>query len=352
MFSRRKNSSTPAVVIALMGDVLVALAKSAAAFLTGSSAMTSEAIHSFVDAGNGILLLYGIRRSGQRADVEHPLGYGRELYFWSFIVALLVFALGTGFAVYEGVGHLLHPEAIKRPAVNYAVLGIAFALEGWTWLVSLKQFSAARDGLGFYAAFRASKDPPSFMVLFENTAAMLGLLVAAVGTILSVALREPRIDGVASIVIGLILGGTAILLARESKSLLIGERADPQLSRSILAIATAQPNIARANGLLTLQLAPDQILAALSIEFSAGMTISQIEQQVTNLEQQVRAAHSEVVLLFVKPQTENAYGAQRLARYGISPPKKSENGRRWIFGSSLQRIVRKIRHRARGRLTA
>ena len=316
MSSKHTNSSTPAVVTALVGDVLVALAKSAAAIWTGSSAMTSEAIHSFVDAGNEILLLYGIRRAGRRADVEHPLGYGRELYFWSFIVALLVFALGAGFAVYEGVDHLRHPEPIQHPIVNYAVLGVAFVFDGWAWLISFKQFEAARGELGFYAAFRASKDPPSFMVLFENTAALLGLLVAVIGTFSAVTFHQPMLDGVASIVIGLILGGTAILLARESKSLLIGERADPHLSRSILAIAAAEPFVASANGLLTVQLAPDQILAALSLEFLDDRTISQVEDQVIALEQHVRAAHPEVVLLFVKPQTDKAYSAQRRDQFG------------------------------------
>jgi cation diffusion facilitator family transporter len=332
MSAKHTNSSTPAVVAALVGDVLVALAKSAAAMWTGSSAMTSEAIHSFVDAGNEVLLLYGIRSSGRRADVEHPLGYGRELYFWSFIVALLVFALGAGFAVYEGVNHLRHPVPIEHAAVSYSVLGIAFAIEAWSWLISFKQFEAARGDLGFYAAFRASKDPPSFMVLFENTAALLGLMVAAVGIFSAVTFHQPIYDGVASIVIGLILGGTAVLLARESKSLLIGERADPRLARSIIAIAAAEPFVTRANGLLTMQLAPDQIVAALSLQFSDERTILQVEEQVIALEQHVRVAHPEVVLLFVKPQTDKAYNAQRHDRFGDPVEDKHERRGRRMFG--------------------
>lgn len=339
MSSSRNNSSTPAVLAAVAGDILVALAKSAAAVWTGSSAMTSEAIHSFVDAGNGILLLYGIRRAGHRADVEHPLGYGRELYFWSFIVALLVFAVGAGFAIYEGVNHILHPGAIQHPLINYAVLGVAFALEGWSWLVSFKQFDAASGDLGFYKAFRASKDPPSFMVLFENSAALLGLVVAAIGTFLAVTLHQPILDGAASIIIGLILGATAILLVRESKSLLIGERADPHLSRSILAIAAAEPYVTRANGLLTVQLAPDQIVAALSLEFSDERTISQVEQQVMALEQHVRAAHPEVVLLFVKPQTDKAYSAQRRDRFGETIRDKPKPGGLRLFGLRLPPLI-------------
>ena len=313
---KSKPSSTPAVYVALAGDLLVALAKSVASIWTGSSAMASEAIHSFVDAGNEILLLYGIHRAGRRADIEHPLGYGRELYFWSFIVAVLVFAFGAGFAVYEGVNHIRQPEPIQHPLVNYAVLGFALVIDGWSWLVSFKQFRAAKGELGFYEAFRRSKDPPSFMVLFENSAALLGLLIAAIGTFAAIALKQPVLDGVASIIIGLLLGATAALLARESKSLLIGEQADAHLSKSILAIAAAQPSVSQANGLLTVQLAPDQIVAALSLKFADNLRASEIEDQVIALEQKVRAAHPEVVLLFIKPQTDTTYSAQRQRRFG------------------------------------
>src|SRR5665213_1882944 len=212
------TSSTPAVYASLIGDLLVGVAKGVAAAWTGSAAMTSEAIHSFVDAGNEILLLYGVHRSGQRADAEHPYGYGRELYFWSFIVALLVFALGAGVAVYEGVNHVRHPAPIQNPMVNYVVLILAFLIEGWSWLVSLRQFKAANGELGLYEAFRRSKDPPSFMMLFEGIAALLGIIVAGLGTFTAVALKQPVLDGIASIVIGLILGATAILLESESKS--------------------------------------------------------------------------------------------------------------------------------------
>ena len=323
---KREPPSTPAVYAALAGDVLVGLTKVVAATLTGSTAMTSEAIHSFVDAGNEILLLYGIHRSGRHADVEHPLGYGRELYFWSFIVAVLVFSLGAGGAVYEGATHVGHPAAIQHPTVNYVVLGLALLIEGWSWLVSFRQFNAAKGDLGIYEAFQRSKDPPSFMVLFENSAALLGILVAGVGTFAAVALNQPVLDGVASVIIGLILGATAILLARESKSLLIGEQADPHLSRSILAIAGAQPAVSRANGLLTVQLAPDQIVAALSLEFADDLRASQIEDQVIALEQKLRAAHPEIVVLFVKPQTEKAYHAQRHSRFGELVDVKRQAG--------------------------
>jgi cation diffusion facilitator family transporter len=314
--SSEPASSTPAVYASLFADLAIAATKVAAATWTGSAAMTSEAIHSFVDAGNEFLLLYGIHRSSQRPDVEHPLGYGRELYFWSFIVALLVFALGAGVALYEGANQVLHPRPIHDPVVNYTVLVLALAIEGWSTLVSIRQFKAASGGLGWYQAFRCSKDPPSFMVLFESIAALLGIVVAGLGTFAAVSLKQPVLDGAASIVIGLILGATAILLARESKSLLIGEQAGPHLARSILAIAAAEPGISRANGLLTVQLAPSQVVAAISLEFAGDLRTPEIAAQVIALERKVRAAHPEIVALFVKPQTAEAYRSSRQRRFG------------------------------------
>lgn len=297
-------SSTKGVVYAaLIGNLLVALTKTGAGVWTGSSAMLSEAVHSFVDSGNEILLLYGMHRSNLRPDPEHPLGHGRELYFWSFIVALLVFALGAGVSLYQGVIHIVHPQPINDPLVSYVVLALAFVFEGVSWLISLRQFKAAKGPLGFYAALRKSKDPPSFMVLFEDSAALLGILIAACGTFVATTLELPVFDGIASILIGLVLAGTAILLARESKSLLIGERADRRLSDSVVGIVTAEFPNCHANGLMTVQLAPDQVVAALSLEFADEMRAPEIEELVIRLERRVRQAHPEVLNLFVKPQT-------------------------------------------------
>ena len=301
---------------ALAANLLVALTKAAAAAWTGSSAMTSEAVHSFVDTLNELLLLYGIRRSDRRADIEHPLGYGRELYFWSFVVAILVFALGAMVAIYEGVDHIFHPQPIQNQAVNYLVLAIALVIDGASWVFSLRQFRAAKGPLGYYEAFRRSKDPPSFIVLFEDSAALLGIVVAAIGTFAATAFHAPVLDGAASIVIGLILATTALLVARESKSLLIGERADVALSSAILAIASKEPGVTGGNGLITVQLAPDQILVALSLKFADDMRTAQIEAQVIAVEQKVRAAYPQVVALFIKPQTDISFRASRRARFG------------------------------------
>lgn len=312
----RSASTKPVVYAALAGNLLVAITKTVAAVWTGSSAMLSEAVHSFVDTGNEVLLLHGIRRAGRRPDAEHPLGYGRELYFWSFIVALLVFALGAGVSLYEGVVHLRHPEPIANPRVSYIVLGLAFLFEGASWAVAVRQFNAARGELGIVQAFRRSKDPPSFMVLFEDSAALLGILIAAAGTVAATRLGLPIADGIASILIGLLLATIAILLARESKSLLIGERADRRLGDSILRIAGQVDAVARANGVLTFQLAPDQILAALSLEFADQVRTPGIEQAVVEIERRIQSAHPEVVALFVKPQTPGTYRDIVRRRYG------------------------------------
>ena len=238
---RNKSSSQTSVVAALVGDLLVAASKIAAALWTGSAAMASEAIHSIVDTINEILLLYGIHRSMQKADADHPFGHGREVYFWSFVVSLLIFALGAGFSIYEGVSRVLKPVPIESPGISYIVLALAFIFEGGSWLVSLKQFREAKGELGFFDAFRISKDPPLFMTLFEDSVALIGILIAAASTFAAVALARPEIDGIGSVGIGLLLAVTSVFLARESKSLLMGEPAYPFVRRSILSIANAHP---------------------------------------------------------------------------------------------------------------
>jgi cation diffusion facilitator family transporter len=313
-------SSRHAIFAALAGNLLVAATKGVAAAWTGSSSMLSEAVHSVVDTGNEVLLLYGMRQARARADSEHPLGYGRELYFWSFIVALLIFALGAGVSVIQGIAQIRAPEPIHDPLVNYVVLGLAFLFEGGSWWVSLRQFNAAKGTAGFVEAFRRSKDPPSFMVLFEDSAALIGILIAAAGTFASSSLNAPAYDGVASIAIGLVLAATAVLLARESKSLLIGEQADHKLNESLLRMAARQTGVVQANGVMTVQLAPDQVVVNLSLEFADEMRAPDIERAVVAIENSVCAAHPEVVAVFVKPQTPQTYGEVVRRRQGLGRP--------------------------------
>jgi cation diffusion facilitator family transporter len=311
-----QNSSKTVIYAALAGNLLVAATKFVAASISGSSSMLSEGVHSLVDTLNEVLLLYGLRRSGRTPDPVHPLGYGRELYFWSFIVAVLLFALGAGVSIYQGVQHMLTPAPIHNATVNYVVLALSFVFEGASWGVALRAFRAAKGELGYWQAVRRSKDPPSFMVLFEDSAALIGIAIAALGTFAADSLDRPALDGAASILIGLVLAFTASLLARESKGLLIGERADPRLAASIEALAISEPGVAGANGIITVHLAPQQIVVALSLEFDDDLRTPQIEAGVARLEQRVRERHPQVVALFVKPQTCRSFERSRRARFG------------------------------------
>jgi cation diffusion facilitator family transporter len=298
-----QSGSIVVVWAALAGNLLVALAKFVAAALTGSAAMLSEAVHSLVDTINELLLLYGIARSARPADRLHPLGYGREVYFWSFVVALLIFALGAGVSLYQGISRLLHPQSIERPLVIFAVLALALAFEGASWWVGMRAFRATKRGLGWWEAFRRSKDPPAFIVVFEDSAALLGILAAAGGTAAALLTGDTRWDGVASLFIAAILAGVAALLAQESKELLIGERADPVLSDAIMRIASEIPGVCSANSILTVQLAPRTVIATLSLDFFDYLRAPDIERAVIDLEARIRSAHPEVSALFVKPQS-------------------------------------------------
>ena len=305
-----------AVHAALIGNTLVALTKFVAAFVTGSSAMLSEAVHSVVDTGNQLLLLHGIRRSRRTPDEQHPLGYGRELYFWSFIVALLLFAAGAGVSFIQGVAHIRHPEPIESPLVLYIVFGLSLIFEGGSWLVAFRGFRSSIGADGYWAAIRRSKDPPQFMVLMEDSAAVAGILIALTGSTAAILTGDPRFDGLASIAIGVLLAGVSVLLARESKALLIGERADKALSAAVCALAEERPGVVRANGLITVQLAPDQVVAALSVEFADRMTAPEIEAAVAEMEARLRDRHPEVHILFVKPQTAAAAAAAHDRLFG------------------------------------
>jgi len=309
------SSSKRSVYAALVSNVLVALTKIGAAAWTGSSAMVSEAIHSVVDISNEVLLLYGYHRASQPPDQLHPLGYGRELYFWSFVVALLIFALGAGVSTYQGVLHVIDPKPIQAPLVSFVVLGLSFIFEGASWLVALRGLRASSRQLGYYKAFLRSKDPPAYMVLFEDSAALIGILIAAIAIGASAVLEQPVWDGIGSILIGALLGITSIVLARESKSLLIGEPAHAELTKSILGIAEKSPGVLRANGVLTVQMAPSQVVAAISVEFADDKQADDIERSVVAIEDQVLKEYPEVAVLFVKPQTGARYRENRGRRW-------------------------------------
>ena len=299
-----ESSSRTVVIAALVANSLVTVTKFAAALWTGSSAMLSEAVHSLVDTGNEGLLLYGQYRAALPPDALHPLGHGRELYFWSFIVALSIFAVGSGLSLYEGILHMLHPEPISAPWINYAVLGAAFLFDGYSWMVAFRSFREAKGPLGWVEAVEKSKDPPSFIVLFEDSADLIGLIMALAGNLASTMLSMPVLDGLASIGIGLLLGGVAVILARESKGLLLGERADPDTVAAILDIARRASGVTDANEIFTIQLAPEQVVAALSLNFEDSLSAADVETIVARLEHRIRASHPDITTILIKPQSE------------------------------------------------
>lgn len=306
-----QSGSRFVIFAAIAGNLLIAATKFVAAFFTGSSAMLSEGVHSLVDTGNGGLLLYGLHRAARPPDRQHPFGHGRELYFWSFIVALLVFALGAGVAFYEGVIHILHPEPIENPLVNYVVLGLCMVFEGGSWFVALKEFRRSKGNLGYIQAVRRSKDPSVYTVLFEDSAALLGLGIALAGISAAHYFEQPWMDGAASIGISLILAATAVFLAVESKGLLMGEPALPDVQAAILAIAQADPAVEKANGVLTVHLGPEQIVAGLSLDFVDHLSAADIETCVERLEAGLKAEVPEVTAVFVKPQTSGRWHERR-----------------------------------------
>jgi cation diffusion facilitator family transporter len=310
----RKSRSKSVIYAAMAGNCLVAITKFIAASWTGGSAMFAEGVHSLVDTGNQALLLYGLRRAELRPNSERPLGYGRELYFWSFIVALLIFSLGAGVAVLEGILHIVSPRPIEDAYVNYIVLALAFVFEGTTWLVALRGIDRSNGSGGYVEAFRRSKDPPAFMVLFEDSAALVGIVLAFAGTWAATTYQLPILDGVASILIGAVLAATAGILAIETKSLLIGEPAHPEVVESIMNLALADQAILKVNGVITVHLAPDQIMAALSLEFDDNLTTSSLEAKVVDLEERIRAVHPDIVNLFIKPQTPGRFKEVRQQR--------------------------------------
>ena len=307
------SGSHKVVYVALGGNLMIAIAKFVAATISGSSAMLSEGVHSLVDTVNELLLLYGLHRAAKPPDRSHPFGYGRELYFWSFIVALLVLAMGAGVSFYEGVMHIRQPEPVQRPLINYLVLAVSFVFEGTSWYVALREFRARKGHLGYFEAFRLSKDPSTFTVLLEDSAALLGLLVALAGLLGAQLLDQPMLDGVASIGIAGVLATSAMMLARETKGLLIGEPAHPAVSDAILAIAAGDAGVRCANGVLTVQMGPSQVVATLSAEFEDALTTPQIEACINRIEKQAKVTHPEIVSLFIKPQTAETWRARRQA---------------------------------------
>ena len=310
-FVAPRSESTTVVLIALAGNFAIAASKFIAATISGSAAMASEGVHSLADTANELLLLYGMRRASVPPDTRHPFGHGREAYFWSFVVALLIFALGAGVSFYQGWSRLKEPHVLGDLRFVYVVIAVAFVIEGISWWSALRRMRRCIGTHGYYGAIHRSKDPSVFTVLLEDSAALLGLLFALVGTVLADVTGNSVYDACASLAIAALLCVTSFVLARETKALLIGEPADPALQESILDLATHHPSIAHANGVITVQLGPNQVVAMLSAEFKEAMTAPAIEACVERIEGAVRTRYPEIVALFVKPQTREVWEARR-----------------------------------------
>ncbi len=294
--------SRKVIFAALAGNSLIAVTKLGAAAFTGSSAMLSEGIHSIVDTGNQILLLLGLSRSRRLPDAQHPYGYGKEIYFWSFVVAILIFGVGAGVSIYEGIKHIQHPEPMKNVQVNYLVLAFAFLFEGAAWLFAFKEFAKIKGKMGMLQAVRESKDPSTFVVLFEDSAAMAGIIVAFVGIGLSQMTGLYWIDGAASVAIGLILAGTAWLLAVETKDLLIGESASPATIAGVRNLAAKMPGVENVNEVMTLHMGPEYILLNMSLDFADDCTADHIEGEVARLTSAVKTEWPLIKKVFVEAE--------------------------------------------------
>ena len=295
-------SSSRAIIAALIGNSLIAIAKFIAASYTGSSAMFSEGVHSVVDSGNQLLLLYGVKRSKKPADSNHPFGYGKELYFWSFVVAILIFGLGAGICFYEGIHKISSPQPVTNPIINYTVLGLAIIIEGWTCWVAATEFKKSKGDLGWVKAIRRSKDPALFTVLFEDTAALLGLLVALIALTLSEYLNLPVLDAVASLIISFILAVTAGLLAFECKGLLTGEGAGEEVVKGINQIIDESQGIKHVNEVLTLHLGPEDILLNVSLDFEDDLSSGEVEEAISLLESRIKQMFPEIRRVFIEAQ--------------------------------------------------
>ena len=305
-------SSIKAILAAFAGNSVIAVTKFIAASYTGSSAMFSEGVHSVVDSGNQLLLLYGLRRSKKPADSKHPFGYGKEMYFWSFVVAILIFGLGAGICFYEGIHKISSPQPVTNPIINYFVLGIAIAIETWTCWVAATEFKKSKGDYGWVEAIHISKDPALFTVLFEDTAALLGLLVALIALALSEYLNLPVLDAVASIIISIILAVTAGLLAFECKGLLTGEGASEQVITGINQIIDDCPGIMHVNEVLTLHLGPQDVLLTISLDFEDNLSSGDVEEAISALESRIKGMFPEIRRVFIEAQ---GWGAHRKESY-------------------------------------
>lgn len=294
-------SSKVAIYSALFANLLIALTKFVAAAVSGSSAMVSEGIHSVVDSLNEVLLLLGLRKSKKKADEKRPFGYGKELYFWSFVVSILIFGVGGGISFYEGFTHLLHPEPVRNPFWNYIVLGAAIVFDGTSFIIALKTFNRQRGDTPFWAAVKKSRDPSSFVVLFEDSADVLGLIIAFAGVYLGHRLNNPYFDGIASILIGLLLTAVSLVLTRESRSLLMGETATPTALEQVVKMAEANPVVEKVHQHLSQVMGPEELLLVLRVGLHKNVSSAAVVKGFGEIKKAIRSQYPNFRQIFIEP---------------------------------------------------
>src|SRR5215213_293469 len=297
------SESKTAIFAAIIGNLLIAVTKFVASALTGSSAMLSEGIHSVVDCGNGLLMLYGVYRSAKPPDEEHPFGYGREIYFWSLIVAISIFAVGGGVSVYEGITHIRHPVAIEKPLWNYAVLGISFVFESISWYYGWQAFRNTRKGRTILKTIHVSKDPTTFTVLLEDSTALLGLIIAFLGVFFGHYFNFPFFDGIASVCIGLLLCLVALFLGYETKGLLIGEAVDTETLRGIRRIAESEPKVEKVLKALTIYFGAKEVLLTLELQFASDINATELRIAIRRIERDVKKKHPEITRVYYEAES-------------------------------------------------
>ncbi len=295
--------STKVIYAAIAANLAIAVTKFLAAAFTGSSAMLSEGVHSLVDTGNGGLMLLGVRRSEKAADANHPFGYGKELYFWTLIVAIVIFALGGGVSIYEGILHLRHPVRMEHALWNYVVLGLALAFESYSFRVAFLAFRREKGAHNIWRSIQRSKDPTTYTVLFEDSAAILGLIVALAAVFSAHQLNAIYLDATASVVIGVILAVVAILLAYESKGLLVGEAVDPETLESIKRVAEADPRVEQVKNALTMYFGPRTILLAMDLQFRKDLSAAEVEESIDHMEEIITGQYPDIKHIFVESES-------------------------------------------------
>jgi len=325
------GSTKKVIYAAMLGNGLIAVTKFIAATFTGSTAMISEGIHSVVDTGNQMLLLYGMRQSKKPADEQFPFGHGKEVYFWSFVVAVLMFAIGAVVSINQGINRLSDTTELMNPYINYIVLALAMVFEGVAWYMAFKEFKRVKgQTMGYIEAVKRGKDPALFMVLFEDSAAMLGLIVAFFGVFLGHITGDPVFDGIASILIGVILGVTSAWLAYETKGLLIGESASKKVVQGIRALVSAQPGVVHVNEVLTMHMGPEYILVNLSVDFIDQASATELEDITANIDTKIKENFPYVKRVFIEAEPRSKRLAKKVFPGALNPmpnKRRKDGGR-------------------------